>query len=169
MEVIWAINNILEVERINFSGGNISTARQHAVGRNGKPSAPEKGRKEFLTLALFADRATMKPSSKMGLAGEQIYIFAGLSWRCCPVWSTAQMSSWGNSDDTWGFSSLSETGVPWHLLWMKVRAGIVSPFQIGAVPAWWEPAGEAVPMEGVDSGYLKVRDAGNNQQHVNIV
>lgn len=50
-----------------------------------------------------------------------------------------------------------------------MRTWPISPFQIGAVPAWWEPAGEAVPMEGVDRGYLKVRRAGNNQDNVNIV
>lgn len=79
------------------------------------------------------------------------------------------MSSWSNSDGTWGFSGLSETGVPLQLLWIKVRMWTISLLQIGAAPAWWEPAGEAVPMEGVGSGYLKVRQAGNNQEDVNIV
>ena len=40
---------------------------------------------------------------------------------------------------------------------------------VSAVPAWWEPAQEAVPIERVDGGYLKVTHAGSNQDDVNIV
>lgn len=40
---------------------------------------------------------------------------------------------------------------------------------MGAVPAWWEPAGEAVPVEGDHSGYLQVSSAGNDQDSVDIV
>lgn len=79
------------------------------------------------------------------------------------------MWSRGSGDGTWGFLCLNETGVTLHLLWIKVRTRTISPLQTGAVPAWWEPAGEAVPVAGVDRGYLKVRRAGNNQADANVV
>lgn len=40
---------------------------------------------------------------------------------------------------------------------------------VSTVPAWWELAWEAVPIERVDGGYLKVTRAGSNQDDVNIV
>lgn len=39
---------------------------------------------------------------------------------------------------------------------------------VSAVPAWWEPAWEAIPTERVHCGYLKIVRAGSNQDNMNI-
>lgn len=57
----------------------------------------------------------MKPSSKMGFAGETDTYLCRIELEVLSSVEHCTNVIWGNSDGTWGFSSLSETGVPWHL------------------------------------------------------
>lgn len=118
----------------------------------------------------------MKPHSVM--AWKQLFqrhvvrltnIVAGLSSRGSPVWQPCPRVTAVGPDGPHDSVKLEHVNLLTLGENMDNYCRAATAQAVSTVPAWWEPAREAVPTERVDGGYLKVTHAGSNQDDMNIV